>query len=165
MRELAMVIIGVGNEYRKDDGAGLSVVRRLSAPELCRQLPQDGAIRLFEMNGEGASLMDAWDGADAVILIDAVRSGGDAGAIHRMDAHTASIPASFFNYSSHAFSVAEAIELARTLHRLPPQLVVYGIEGEDFDQGAGLSAAVESAVCDVATLVIEEARAMLEESK
>ena len=40
----------------------------------------------------------------------------------------------------------EAVELARELDRLPRRLVVYGIEGESFEAGEGLSPAVETTV-------------------
>jgi hydrogenase maturation protease len=48
--------------------------------------------------------------------------------------------------STHALGVAEAIELARALGRLPARLEVYAIEGARFTAGAGLSPAVEQAV-------------------
>ena len=40
----------------------------------------------------------------------------------------------------------DAIELARELNRLPHRLAVYGIEGESFETGEGLSPAVEATV-------------------
>ncbi len=45
-------------------------------------------------------------------------------------------------FSSHAFGVADAIEMARELHQLPPVTILYGIEGEAFDPGVGLSDSV-----------------------
>ena len=46
----------------------------------------------------------------------------------------------------HALGVGDAVELARELDRLPPRLAVYGIEGESFEAGEGLSPAVEATV-------------------
>ena len=45
-----------------------------------------------------------------------------------------------FRTSTHLLGVAEAVELGRELDRLPQRLTVYGIEGERFDVGEGLSA-------------------------
>ncbi len=149
-----IVLIGVGNEYRRDDGAGIAVARRLRA-----LFPADVLIR--EESGEGAALIQAWQGAAWVMLVDAVRSGAPSGAIHRLDARAAPIPTGFFHYSTHAFSVAEAIELARSLEQLPPHLVVYGIEGENFGAGVGLSPAVEHAVEAAVAQAAEEVRAAL----
>src|SRR3989338_5064396 len=131
-----ILLIGVGNEYRRDDGVGVLIARELKK----KKLPRATAL---EKSGEGASLMETWQGAETVFLFDAVSSGAEEGKIHRFHAHLEPIPKNFFNYSTHAFSVAEAVELARALHRLPPSLVVYGIEGKNFQEGIGVSAKVK----------------------
>lgn len=132
------LIIGVGNEYRSDDGAGLVVARRLR-----RRVGDDFVV--VEQTGEGASLIETWRGASSVIVIDAVTSGAEPGTIHRFEANIQSLPKSFFRYSTHAFSLAEAIEVARALGELPARFVVYGIEALNFTAGVGLSEAVEKA--------------------
>ena len=90
--------------------------------------------------------MDAWHGAHTVVILDAVRSGHQAGTLFRLDASKEQIPKKFFHYSSHTFGVAEAIEMARELRQLPQTLLVYGIEGSDFGTGQGLSPAVSAAM-------------------
>jgi hydrogenase maturation protease len=132
-----LAIIGVGNVDRRDDGAGLIAVRRL------RMLTLPASIAVIEQTGEGAALIESWRGFDSVILIDAVRAGGAPGRIHRLDVSAGSLPSDFFHYSTHAFGVAEAIELARILGDLP---AVLGIEGADFRPGCVLTTEVEAAV-------------------
>jgi hydrogenase maturation protease len=149
-----IVIIGVGNEYRSDDGAGIAVARRL------RALFTSG-VTILEESGEGAALMQAWQGASWVMLVDAVHSGASPGTIHRLDARAAPMPTGFFHYSTHAFSVAEAVELARSLDQLPAHLVVYGIEGANFAAGVELSPAVEQAVEVVVERLAQEVQAVL----
>ena len=144
-----ILVIGVGNRYRTDDGVGPVVARKLEAMNLT-------GVMVREESGEGAALMEAWKGAEHVIIIDAVSSGSLPGTIHTIDAHMQRIPSSFFHYSSHAFSVAEAIELARALHQLPPRLMLFGIEGKNFGAGFGLSLEVERSSEDVLKLVSEE---------
>ena len=56
------------------------------------------------------------------------------------------LPAHFAHTSTHAFGVAEAIELARALRQLPSSLVVYGVEGTTFEPGMCLSTAVAERV-------------------
>ena len=70
--------------------------------------------------------------------------------MHRFDAAAGPLPARSLRSSSHHFGVADAIELARALGRLPPALRVYAIEGEDFGAGRALSPAVAQAVDAVA---------------
>ena len=128
---------------------GVVIARRLRA-----QLPAD--IKVVEASGEGAALLDAWQGANSVVVLDAARSGAPPGTIHRFDASTEPIPSAFLNYSTHAFSVAEAVELSRVLHELPPHLIVYGIEGSNFEAGVGLSPAVEEAASLVMAQIVGE---------
>ena len=79
-----------------------------------------------------------------------------AGKVHYLQAAADHIPSDFFKYSSHAFSLAEAVEMARVLDQLPSQLTVYGIEGNDFDHGEGLSPAVLIAIEPLLDRVIDD---------
>jgi len=144
-----VVVIGVGNLYRRDDAAGLVVARRLRPV-----VPAH--VTVLEHEGEPTALLEAWKDADAVFLIDAVSSGAEPGTIHRLDAQAGAIPQELFRYSTHAVSVAEAIELARVLGRLPPKVLVYGIEGKDFSAGVVLSPEVEGRVAELAERVLQE---------
>lgn len=143
------LVIGVGNPLRSDDGIGACVARRVRAAA-------PAGVDVREATGEGAALMELWHDRTEVVLIDAVSGAGQPGQIHRFDAHAQPIPAGFFCYSTHAFSVAEAIELARVLGTLPPRLVVYGITGATFAPGAALSPALAAAVDPAARAVLAE---------
>ncbi len=144
-----IVLIGIGNQYRRDDGVGLAVIGALKA----RGLPN---ILITECTGDGTKLMEIWGTARKVILIDAVSSGAKPGTIYRFDTLTQPFPAHFSFHSTHAFGVAEAIELARALDQLPPLLIVYAIEGKNFTTGVGLSPEVENTVRKVVEQVRDE---------
>jgi hydrogenase maturation protease len=130
-----MLLIGVGNPWRGDDAAGLEVARRVGG---------------FAHEGDCTGLVELWSGHDEVALVDAASSGGEAGTVHRLEAGDKPLPAQLLRSSTHAFGVADAIELARALGRLPETVRVYAIEGSDFTAGAGLSPAVQQAVEQVA---------------
>jgi 1-phosphofructokinase len=157
MSSRSVLVIGVGNQLRGDDAAGLEVARRLGG------VPATVAVRVYE--GEAIGLLELWHGVDAVVLIDTVRSGSPAGTIHRFDAGATALPAVLGRSSSHTIGVAEAIELARTLGTLPPEVVVYGVEGAVFDAGADLSGAVAGALDGLAEAVRREARSLAEASE
>jgi hydrogenase maturation protease len=144
-----VVVIGVGNPYRNDDSAGLVAARRLR--ELA--LP---AVQVFEHESEGVALIELLAGAAAAILIDAASSGGTAGTIQRIDARTGPVPAQMFRHSTHAFDIAGAIELARALNQLPLRVVVFGIEGANFEAGTELSGEVEAALPVLVARVIQQ---------
>lgn len=146
-----VLVIGVGNRYRADDGVGPVVSAAIAA----RKLPE---VRTAEHCGEGAGLMALWEGAGRVVLIDAVRSGSAPGTIHRFDARAQRVPSGLFNYSTHAFSVAEAVEMARVLSMLPASLVLYGIEAADVGSGERLSPRVEEAAERVVERIVDELR-------
>jgi len=147
------MVVGVGNRLRGDDGVGLHVAR------LVRERAADLLVR--DLEGEGIGLLDTWAGARAVLLVDSVRSGAAPGTIHRLEATERPLPARMRTSSStHAVGVAEAIELARALDRLPSRLVVYGVEGGRFETGAELSADVAAVVDGLADAVLREARGL-----
>ncbi|HTX75845.1 MAG TPA: hydrogenase maturation protease [Terracidiphilus sp.] len=154
MKPRSVLIIGVGTAYRNDDAAGLIVAERLRA-----RLPEGASVIAHE--GEGVSLMEQLADCEAAVLIDAMCSGTEPGTIRRFDASAQSPPAQMFQHSTHAIGIAEAIELGRALNKLPHRLIVYGIEGRDFDAGMQLSPAVESAIETVSHRVLEEAQQLL----
>jgi hydrogenase maturation protease len=135
-------VICVGNRFRRDDGAGLEAAARLR-PVLTSD------TRLVVCEGNVVALLDDWREAQDVVIIDATSSGRAPGTIQTFDPHTGPLPATFSRSSTHAFDVAQALELARALGRLPPRVIVYGIEGVDFAPGEGLSSCVDAAVSDV----------------
>jgi hydrogenase maturation protease len=138
-----VILIGVGNAWRGDDGAGLAVARRV------RELSPAG-VEVREVEGDATALVEAWSGAEGVVVVDAAESGAPAGTVRRFDARTQPLPARSLRSSTHAFGVADAVELARALDRLPARLDVYAIEGASFTAGERLSPAVERAVDELA---------------
>jgi hydrogenase maturation protease len=147
--EPRILIIGVGNEYRGDDSVGVIVARRLK-----EQLR--GHVEVIQLGGEVTGLFESIKSRDAVIIIDAARSGAPPGTIHRFVVGDKPIPEKFFCYSTHAFSVGEALKLAKAMRQIPDQVIVYGIEGVHFEYGCGLTPAVERAVHQVITMVVED---------
>jgi hydrogenase maturation protease len=142
-------VICIGNPWRSDDAAGLAVAWKLAGT-----LPVE--VELLEREGEPTALIDAWDGVDAVWLVDAVSSGAAAGTVHRLDASATELPAELFRASTHHVGIAEAVELARALGRLPERVIVYGIEGESFAVGGELTKRVAAAIEPTAEAVRRE---------
>ena len=142
-----VVVIGVGNAWAGDDAAGLLVARmvRERAP---------GDVVVVEHEGEPTALLDAWDGAGVAIVVDAVSSRGKPGEVRVFDTTNERLPAGFTGTSTHAFSLAQAIELARAIGRLPERLLVVGIEGTSFSAGTRPAAAVTAALGQAAEQVL-----------
>ena len=152
------VVIGVGNSFRRDDGAAEAVTARVSAalPERLRD-----TVRVVSVNGESSALVELWDGVDLAVVVDAVHGASAPGVVHHVELSPVTDSEALGvlrapRLSSHGAGVAEAVALGAELGRVPQRLVVYGIEGADFGEGPGLSAAVEAAVDAVAKRVIDE---------
>ena len=149
MADGAAAVIAVGNPLRADDGAGVEVVRRLAG-----RVPPE--VRLIELGGEPAELLDAWNELGTAVLVDAVRTGGEPGTVHCFDASTEPLPARTGSASTHGLGLAEALELGRALGRLPARVVVVGIEADDRTMGGELSRPVQDAIEDAAETVLAE---------
>jgi hydrogenase maturation protease len=148
-------VIGVGTVWRADDAAGLEVVAALAELEPMR------GVRVCGHEGDGAALLDLWDGAGAVVLVDSLRSGAASGTVHRIDASSTPVPVALTGASTHSFGVAEAIELARALGTLPGTLIVYGIEGGCYENETALSESVAAVIGPVAQAVRAETLGLL----
>jgi len=144
-----VLVAGIGNPDRGDDGVGPAVARRLRV-----RVPSE--VRVLERSGDPLALIEDWNGVPSVIVVDAVAPIGEPGRIHRFDLTDGPVRIAFYPRSTHAFGVAETVELARSLGRLPGDVVVYLVEGERFTTGAPLSPAIAKAVDEVAELIIAE---------
>jgi hydrogenase maturation protease len=146
---MTVCVVGVGNALRGDDAVGLEVARLLDGT-----LPE--GVRLVECEGEPVALLSSWEDCDAAIVVDATESGAEPGTVRRLEAHDGPLAPELQRASTHLLGVADAVELARALGRLPERTIVYGIEGGSFDTGAPLSHAVRSAAAAVAESIRRE---------
>jgi len=148
MTRSPIVVIGIGNPYRRDDGLGPAVVHQLRADRFT-------AAELVESDGEAATLIDHWQNRRLAVLIDAVHVVAPSpGRIHRLDlplggAHPA---------SSHNVDLGLAVRLARELDRLPQRMLVFAVEAVETGYGLGLSPAVARSVEEIASELRELAK-------
>jgi hydrogenase maturation protease len=146
------VVIGIGNEFRRDDGAGPAVIAQLRG-----RVP--AGVRLVVTDGEPTRLIDAWTGAALAVVVDAVRVLGSEpphpGQVHRFMVDRPGTAAGRAA-SSHGFGLDEAIALALALDRMPGRLIVHAIEAADLTQGPGLTPAVAAAVDVVARAILDD---------
>ena len=118
--------------------------------------PLNSRIDIKKLSGEGVELMQEWEGYDLIFLADASRSSGSAGRVTRIDSSSTPLQQDYFNYSSHNFSLAEAVELSRQLGTLPKRLIVYAIEGKNFSHGVEITDEVEFSCSNTARKILEE---------
>ena len=142
-----VVIVGVGNLLRRDDGAGIVAARRLRTV-----LPS--AVRVCESAAEVRELLELLSSCRCAFLIDAA-CGIPAGQVLRIDAHAQTLPAAP-STSSHALTLAQILDLGRALGQLPARLILYGIGETAFGMGEGISPVVDSGVAEVVNRIVAE---------
>ncbi|MCQ8187677.1 hydrogenase maturation protease [Streptomyces rugosispiralis] len=143
-----VVVIGVGNPFRRDDGAGPLVVEAL------RTRVPEGTV-LTDSDGEPGRMLGSWRRQDAVVVVEVVHAHpGQPGRLHTLTAERAARCATR-SASTHALGLGETFALAAALDRMPRELTVHAVEGEDFGIGRGLSTAVADALPELIHHVAE----------
>jgi hydrogenase maturation protease len=148
-----IVVIGVGNEFRRDDGIGPEVLSRL------RGRTPDG-VRLVTSDGEPARMIEAWTGAWLAVVVDAVLADPPSpfpGRLHRIVVDRA-LGAAARPVSSHGFGLGESIALARALDRMPERLIVHAVEAAEVGYGVGLTPGVAAAADALTAAVLRDLR-------
>ncbi len=153
------MVVAMGNEYRRDDGAGAAVMRAV-APGL-RAL-SSSEIDAFGVGplADPLDLLGQWDDAALAVVVDAVRTGAKPGTVVVLDLGGTGDPGTAeiihrLPSSTHGVGLAGALRLARAVGRAPHRVLAVGIEGEDFGNGDGLSDAVAGAIDEAADRVLE----------
>ena len=135
MSTAGVVVIGIGNPLRRDDGIGPAVAASVAAHDL-------SGTPVLTCAAEPTALLDAWEGAALAVLIDAV-AGDRPGRVR-----TCSLAdlAEAAPVSSHDLGLRQAYELGRALGRAPESVVVVTVDIADTGHGQGLSPAVAAAL-------------------
>lgn len=155
-------MVGLGSPDRGDDAVGPVVARAVDGA-LAGAIGRAGAglagpglagaglsgVSVIEQE-DPTDLVLSWDAHDLVVVVDAVVSGAEPGTVRVLE--VGETPVSTQTWAAlgvggtHAFGLAEAVELARVLGRLPERVSLVLVEAADVTPGAPLSAAVAAAV-------------------
>jgi hydrogenase maturation protease len=143
------VVIGVGSEFRRDDGAGPGVITRLRG-----QVPAGVELRVSD--GDPAGMLEVWQGAALAVVVDTVLAEpAQPGRLHRLTLdHGQLVPDPAV--SSHGLGLTEAIGLGQALGQMPGRLIVHAVEAADVSLGTGLSRAVAAAIPGLAAAVLRD---------
>jgi hydrogenase maturation protease len=153
-----VLVAGVGNVLRRDDGFGVAVAQRLLA---AGTLP-DGVDVLETGTGGLSIVQQLMDGYASLIVVDAVDRGAEPGTVFLLepqvpDPGTLSADeacATFCNL--HLTEPSRVFLLARALGVLPERVLLVGCQPQECEElGEGLTAPVDAAV-SVAVRRIQE---------
>ena len=143
-----VVVVGLGNSYRRDDGVGVAAATALDDLGLPGVCVRTGIA-------EPMSLLDVWTDAELAVVIDAaIVTPSAPGRIRRYD--LSEVPTQSDGLSSHSVDVGRAHALGQALGRVPDTLAVFTIEVADTGHGTGLSPQVARAVPKLVGMVVAE---------
>lgn len=162
-----VLVAGVGNLLRRDDGFGVAVAQRLAARD---DLPPN--VRVVETGIGGVGLVqELMDGYDVLLVLDAVRRGQVPGTLYVLEPEVGDVRTwtdearQAFLSDLHQAEPSRALVLARALGVLPPRVLVLGCEPAETEEAAiGLSEPVEQAAAraveQVLALLADDGRTM-----
>jgi len=142
-----VLVIGIGNDFRRDDGVGLAVATEIARRRLA-------GVRVMTSTGEPASILDAWNGIPLAVAVDAATGeGATPGMIRRWMPGNDDQPALV---SSHALGLPQTYALGQAVGQIPQKLVVFTVDVEDVGHGVTLTPTVAAAVPAAVDAVLTE---------
>jgi hydrogenase maturation protease len=149
-----ILVLGVGNLLLSDEGVGVHVAQRMMAMDM----PPE--VQVVEGGTDGFGLINVITQADRMILIDAVKGGGQPGSIYRFEIEDCPPYPDIFKTSVHQISILEVINLS-SLIGSTPRTTIIGIEPACMEMGMQLSSPVEAKIPRVIQMIKEEVEASL----
>jgi hydrogenase maturation protease len=147
--EKKIVILGVGNVLLSDEGVGVHVANEMIKMEL------PANVSVVEGGTDGFRLLNVITEADRLIVVDAVKGGGDPGTIYRFDINDVKNSPSGFKTSVHQIGILEVIDLSGLIGKTPHTTVI-GVEPKSLEMSLELSPEIKDKVPRVIELVLED---------
>lgn len=144
------IVLGLGNSLRGDDGIGPAVIEWLD-----RQALPPG-VETIDGGTSGLDIVSILMGRERAIIVDAADIGRMPGQWLRFTPDVAQLKSSDAALSLHSTGFAEALTLGAALNVLPPTIIIYGVQPQNLDWTAQLSAEVQAAVIEVGQAILHE---------
>jgi len=150
METKQITILGVGNLLLTDEGVGIRVVEALQERY---EFPEN--VKVVDGGTLGMNLLGIISEADFLIVVDAVRYGGEPGTLYRLAGEA--IPKRIRAKNSlHQVDLLEALTCCQALEKVP-ETVILGVEPEDITTlGVELTPAISARVESLVNAVLQE---------
>jgi len=135
----ALTVIGVGNRLRGDDAIGPLLIDALAGWP-------DSQLELVDAGSDALGILEFLEGRPHVIIVDACQMGRAAGSVVEIDPLQIDLILKDDPISLHGLGLAESIKMAESLHMLPEDLKIIGIEPESIQFNGSLSIPVQRAL-------------------
>ncbi len=145
-----VVVLGLGNVLCTDDGAGVAAVHLLM-----RRYDMADGVRCLDGGTLGLSLLPQLEGAESLVLVDAVCADAPPGTLVRLEGDEVG-PAAYARLSPHQIGVSDLLDGARLLGRYPTNVVLLGVVPDSIELGVERTPDVEAALPALVDLVVRE---------
>jgi hydrogenase maturation protease len=158
--ELKILVVGVGNLLKSDDGLGIHVIEKLKKMKLPNK------VDIMDLGTSGMDILHYSENYDKIIFIDAIKVGKSPGTVYRIKPRDVEVGddslRDMIYMSMHEIDLEKVIALGRKLGQIPDNVVIIGCEPKETSQmKIGLTKEVETAVPDIVQLVLEELNSSL----
>jgi hydrogenase maturation protease len=146
-----ITIVGVGNRLLGDEGVGLHIIDKLS------QMPMPPYVNIIDCGCDLLGLMAYIDEPARVLVIDAVRVGGQPGEIYNFD-YSKLACTKIEMRSAHQIKTVDALRLVKLVcpALAESEIVVIGIEPKIIKLSNDLSKEVSESIAEVTRSILEE---------
>lgn len=117
------VVVGLGNPLRQDEGIAIRILQELEKRHDLR-----GDVRLMDIGTSGLRILDAFEGAQAAIIVDCALMDQEPGTMLRFTPQEVQSRRHSMSVSPHAGDLLGIVDLARQLGLCPEEVVLFGIE-------------------------------------
>lgn len=147
---LPVLILGLGNPLRGDDGIGPAVIEAL------RQVELPPEVELMDGGTAGLGLLTAISGRQHLLVVDAAEMGRPPGTVVVFRPEAVSLEKAASALSPHQLGFAEVLEVAGRLALAPQRIKVFAVQPDRLDWEQGLSPAVQNSLSQVFAAIREE---------
>jgi hydrogenase maturation protease len=140
-----ILVIGVGNPLRRDDGIGSAIIKMLQAED-------NQSFVLVDGGTDGLALLDQLMGYEEAIIVDAVQMMANPGIVRSFTPEEAKINIKSDVLSTHGFGLAEMLNLMEKLN-IKTKITIIGIQPKDINFGEGLSNEVKNQIPEILNLI------------
>ncbi len=138
----SVLVAGIGNVFRGDDGFGVEVARRMAGA----RMPEGTAVVDVGVSSVHLAFDLLSASYDMLVLVDAVSRGGAPGTLYVLDVDESPRLAPEPVSDAHGLTPGAVLAAVRALGGAPPKTRVVGCEPASVDEGMVLSEPVVRAV-------------------
>lgn len=147
------IVLGIGNILLSDEGLGVHAVMELEKHDL----PE--GVEVVDGGTSGFGLLDTLSDAKRVIIVDAIRAGGEPGTLYHLKLKDGESIGELLPSSLHGIGILDVIRALELLGSRP-DFEIFGIEPKSLDVGMELSNVVRESLPKLINAILNEIKTL-----